>query len=220
MSVLRPDGGGKPFQDPESLSPEVDAIPGGKRKTSHHSIEYWENQRRERARKEGGYARIPTELVMGQAYQSLTLAEKHILQLSFHELRFAPKKKDKMAAIPKEELYACSLGTLRRRGMFSLPTAWIQVNGIRSSSTIAKAKQRMVELGFWDVVRPGGWSDVPGEAPKLRHGVYRYSDRWRTYDAAALFGRRSPPKYEGPPAGECRYPNIKRFNERRKRDAS
>jgi hypothetical protein len=43
-------------------------------------------------------------------------------------------------------------------------------------------------------------------------GRFRYSDRWRAYNSAALFSEHGQPLYDGPLPGYCHYPNIVKHN--------
>ena len=76
--------------------------------------------------------------------------------------------------------------------------------------TIARAKKRLVQVGFLDVVTQGSFTKA---------GRFRYSDRWRTYDSGALFSETGTPTYDGPLPGYCHYANIAQYNAIRAKEA-
>ena len=62
-------------------------------------------------------------------------------------------------------MFKCALGNLLNKGEFGLPSRYLQERGIKGEETISKAKRKLVELGFLDVVAARqlhqGWL-VPG----------------------------------------------------------
>ncbi len=167
------------------------------------TIAEWRKERLAKAKQEKGYILIPMELWNGEAFHALKKAEKLVLLEGLSQLRYAPKSSQKRGRIPKDKLFQCSLGYLLNRGEFGLPTKYLQERGIKAEDTIARAKKRLVQLGFMDVVTQGDFSQA---------GRFRYSDRWRTYNAAQLCNVKEEPYYEGPTPGYCKYPNIIKYN--------
>ena len=170
------------------------------------TIEEWQSERRKKAKREGGFILIPMEMWNGEAFHALTKSEKLVLLECMAQLRYAPRSAKKRDSISKDSLLKCGLGHLLNRGEFGLPTKYLQERGIKGEETISKAKKRLVELGFLDVVQTGSFSKA---------GRFRYSDRWRTYDSGALFNQDGTPSYDGPLPGYCNYPNIVEFNNAR-----
>jgi hypothetical protein len=168
------------------------------------TVEEWRSERRKKAKREGGFILIPMELWNGEAFHALQKAEKLILLECLSQLRYAPKSTSKREKIPKDSLFKCSLGHLLNKGEFGLPTKYLQERGIKSEETISRAKKRLVELGFLDVVTQGSFTKA---------GRFRYSDRWRLYGSEALSKENGTPSYDGPLPGYCHYPNIMKYND-------
>ena len=166
------------------------------------TIEEWRKERLRKAKQEKGFILIPMELWNGEAFHALKKAEQLILLECLAQLRYAPGGK-KRARIPKDQLFQCGLDWLLNKGEFGLPTKYLQERGIKGEDTIARAKKRLVRLGFMDVVTQGSFSKA---------GRFRYSDRWRTYNSAALMSEHGQPLYDGPLPGYCHYPNIVKHN--------
>lgn len=59
------------------------------------TIDEWRKERLRKAKQEGGFMLIPTELWNGEAFHALTKAEKLILLECLSQLRYAPKNKKK-----------------------------------------------------------------------------------------------------------------------------
>jgi hypothetical protein len=167
------------------------------------TIEEWRKERLRKAKQESGFILIPMELWNGEAFHALTKAEKLILLECLSQLRYAPRSKKKKDKISRDQLFQCSLGWLLNKGEFGLPTKYLQERGIKGEDTIARAKKRLVQVGFMDVVTQGSFSKA---------GRFRYSDRWRTYNSGALFSEHGQSLYEGPLPGYCHYPNIVKHN--------
>ena len=138
----------------------------------------------EKAKQEGGFILIPMEMWNGEAFHALSKAEKLILLECMAQVRYAPKSAKKREKIPKDNMFKCSLGHLLNKGEFGLPTKYLQERGIKGEETISKAKKRLVELGFLDVVEQGSFAKA---------GRFRYSDRWRTYNCWRSVQRRRHP---------------------------
>jgi hypothetical protein len=162
------------------------------------TIEDWRKERLRKARRENGYILIPMELWNGEAFQSLSKAERLIVIECLAQVRYAPKSSKKREKLGKDSLFKCSLGYLLNQGEFGLPTKYLQERGIKGEDTIARAKKRLVEIGFIDVVQTGSF---------MKAGRFRYSDRWRAYNPKTLCS------YQGPMPGYCHYPNIRRHND-------
>jgi hypothetical protein len=167
------------------------------------TIEEWRKERLRKAKQEGGFILIPMELWNGEAFHSLEKSEKLILLECLSQLRYAPGSKKKQSKIPRDQLFQCGLGTLLNKGEFGLPTKYLQERGIKGEDTIARAKKKLVQVGFMDVVTQGSFSKA---------GRFRYSDRWRTYNAIALMSEHGQPLYDGPLPGHCHHPNIVKHN--------
>jgi hypothetical protein len=162
------------------------------------TIEEWRKGRLRKAKQEKGFILIPMELWNGEAFHSLEKSEKLILLECLSQLRYASGGK-KRARIPKDQLFQHGLGTLLNKEEFGLPTKYLQERGIKGEDTIARAKKKLVQVGFMDVVTQGSFSKA---------GRFRYSDRGRTYNAIALMSEHGQPLYDGPLPGYCHYPNI------------
>ena len=119
------------------------------------------------------------------------------------QLRYAPKSAKKRENIPKDTMFKRDLGYLLNKGQFGLPTRYLQERGIKGEETISKAKKRLVQMGFLDVMEQGSFAKA---------GWFRYTDRWRTYNWGALFKEDGTPCYDGPLPGYCHYPNIIEYN--------
>jgi hypothetical protein len=171
--------------------------------TRPKTIEEWRSERRKKAKREGGFILIPMELWNGEAFHVLTKSEKLILLECMAQLRHAPKSAKKRENISKGTMFKCDLGYLLNKGEFGLPTRYLQERGIRGEETISKAKKRLVQIGFLDVVEQGSFTKA---------GRFRYSDRWRTYNCGAVFSEDGTPCYDGPLPGYCHYPNIIDYN--------
>ncbi len=170
------------------------------------TIQEWRKERHWKAKREGGYIRIPMELWNGEAFHALSKSEKLIVIECLSQLRYAPKKPKKSAALTDKKPFKCSLGTLLNNGEFGLPTKYLQERGIKGEDTIARAKKRLVQIGFLDVVVTGSFTKA---------GRFRYSDRWRTYNLSALSKEEGAIAYEGVLPGYCHYPNIIQFNKKK-----
>ncbi len=170
------------------------------------TIEEWRSERRRKAKQEGGFILVPMEMWNGEAFHALSKSEKLVLLESMAQIRYAPRSAKKRESIPRDSLLKCGLGYLLNLGEFGLPTKYLQERGIKGEETISKAKRKLVELGFLDVVQTGTF---------VKAGRFRYSDRWRTYNSGALFNEDGTPCYDGPLPGYCHYPNIIQFNKSR-----
>jgi hypothetical protein len=177
-----------------------------KNKSKPKTIEEWQKERRKKAKQEGGFILIPMELWNGEAFHELSKAEKLILLECMAQVRYAPRNAKKREKIPKDNMFKCSLGHLLNKGEFGLPTKYLQERGIKGEETISKAKKRLVQMGFLDVVEQGSFAKA---------GRFRYSDRWRTYNCGALFKEDGTPCYDGPLPGYCHYPKIIEYNQTR-----
>jgi hypothetical protein len=169
-------------------------------KSTPKTIEEWRAERRRKAKRENGYIRIPMELWNSEAFHALTKSEKLILIECLAQLRYAPKSIKKRKGM---DIYQCGLGGLLNNGEFGLPTKYLQERGIKGQDTIARAKRRLVQIGFMDVVIPGSFTKA---------GRFRYSDRWRNYNSKALINENGAPNYDGPLPGYCHYANITQYN--------
>lgn len=178
----------------------------GTTKPRPKTIEEWRSERRRKAKHEGGYIVIPMEMWNGEAFHALAKAEKLILLECMAQIRYAPKSAKKREKVPKATLFECGLGYLLNKGEFGLPTKYLQERGIKGEDTISRAKKRLVEIGFIDVVDQGTFAKA---------GRFRYSDRWRTYNAGELSKESGSPVYDGPLPGYCHYPNIVEHNKAR-----
>jgi hypothetical protein len=171
------------------------------------TIEDWRKERIRKAKREGGFILIPMELWNGEAFHALSKSEKLILIECLSQLRYAPKSPKKRKALTGQRLFKCGLGYLLNNGEFGLPTKYLQERGIKGEDTIARAKKRLVEIGFFDVVVQGSFTKA---------GRFKYSDRWRSYNPRKLFKENGEPQYDGALPGYCHYPNIVLFNEKRR----
>lgn len=175
-------------------------------KTRPKTIDEWRSERRKKAKREGGFILIPIEMWNGEAFHALKKSEKLILLECMAQLRYPPKSAKKRESIPKDSLFECGLGYLLNGGEFGLPTKYLQERGIKGEDTISRAKKRLVEIGFLDVVDQGSFAKA---------GRFRYSDRWRIYNSGNLLKEKGNPIYDGPLPGHCHYPNIIQFNRSR-----
>jgi hypothetical protein len=170
------------------------------------TIEEWRKERLKKAKREGGFILIPMELWNGEAFHALSKSEKLVLIECLSQLRYAPKNKKKRQALTAEQPFKCGLGYLLNNGEFGLPTKYLQERGIKGEDTIARAKKRLVQIGFLDVVTQGTFAKA---------GRFQYSDRWRTYNSGKLFKEKGEIAYEGILPGFCHHPNIIEFNKKR-----
>ena len=172
------------------------------------TVEEWRIFRKSRysnGGKSGGMRILPRKVLDSDAFNELSNSEKLILILSLDQLDYWSRKRH--AGEPKRD---SSVGPLRNDGRFSLPNNLIKERGVKGSDTIAKARRKLVAIGFWETVRTG---------TLLQSGVFRWSDQWLTYN------QRSPREREqtdpsSPPPGKCLYPNIKWFNDGRRAGTS
>ncbi len=168
------------------------------------TVQEWKDFRKSRYSNggtNGGMRILPRKVLDSDAFKELSNSEKLILIFSLDQLDYWNKKKHR--GEPKRET---SVGPLRNDGRFSLPSNLIKERGIKGSDTIAKARRTLVAVGFWETVQTG---------TLLQTGVFRWSDRWLTYN------QRSPRERDqidqtAPPPGQCLYPNIKQYNELRR----
>ncbi len=147
------------------------------------------------------------ELWNGEAFHALTKSEKLVLMECLAQVRYAPKSKKKRQGLT---IFKCGLGDLSNNGEFRLPTKYLQERGIKGQDTIARAKKKLVQVGFLDVVTQGSFAKA---------GRFRYSDRWRTHNSGALFNEDGTPTYDGPLPGYCHYANIAQYNTHRALEA-
>lgn len=121
------------------------------------------------------------------------------------------RSSDTLREVPRNEIAfqrrVCSNAgsdNLLHSGEFGLPTKYLQERGIKGEKTISKAKKKLVEVGFLDVVQQGSF---------VKAGRFRYFDRWRTYNFRALFKEDGTPCSHGPLPRYCHYPNIIQHNQ-------
>jgi hypothetical protein len=177
-------------------------------KAKPKTIDDWRKERLKKAKREGGFILIPLELWNSEAFHVLSKSERLILIECLAQLRYAPRSARKRKNLTDQRLFHCGLGYLLNNGEFGLPTKYLQERGIKGEDTIAKAKKRLVQIGFLDVVTQGSFTKA---------GRFRYSDRWRSFNPDALRTETGELFYEGLLPGYCHYPNIVRFNKKHER---
>ncbi len=172
-------------------------------KTKPRTIEQWKEARQRNygnAGSNGGFRILPTKVLESDAFNELSKSEKLILIYSLGQLDYWSKKKHK--GQPKRDT---TIGALRNDGMFSLPNNYLIERGIKGTDTIARAREKLQAVGFWETVQTG---DV------TKTGVFRWSDYWITYNQKPLHERQLIDN-SAKKTGHCLYPNILQFNKDR-----
>jgi hypothetical protein len=167
------------------------------------TVEEWREARRQRygqAGDKGGLRILPTKVLDSDAFNELSKSAKLVLILSLSQLDYWQKKKHQHQASRDS-----SIGPLRKDGRFSLPNNLLKERGIAGTDTIARVRKELVAVGFWEVVKTGSL---------FGSGVFRWSDRWLTYNQVPVSKRKQLPEGSKAP-GYCHYPNIIQHNERK-----
>jgi hypothetical protein len=138
------------------------------------AIERWKKDARKLS---GGFRLVPREVLLSDAFAALSGAAVRLLLLAWNQVFFDKKNK----VIPRD-IY--------------LPHDAAMAIGIRSSQTITKARNELVEIGFLDV-------EVIGSV-KLA-SVFGLSERWRKYP----YGHQ---REDSRPAGRSIYPDSSLSN--------
>ncbi len=164
------------------------------------TVEEWREKRRERYRNSvnnGGFRLLPVRVLDSDAFNELSKSAKLVLIISLSQVDYWSKKHKH---IPKRE---SSIGPLRNKGQFSLPSNLLKERGIKSSQTIAEARKEIVAAGFWETLETGSLCNT---------AVFSWSDNWLTYNQKPVAKRKSlDPDAKAP--GYCHYPNITKYNE-------
>ncbi len=165
------------------------------------TVEEWREARRERygnAGGNGGFRFLPSKVLDSDAFNELSKSAKLVLIISLSQIDYWQKKYHKTA--PRRD---SSIGAVRKDGQFSLPSNLLKERGIRGSDTIAAARKEIVAAGFWETVETGSLYNA---------GVFRWSDKWLTYNQKPAAKRKTlDPKAKAP--GYCHYPNITEYND-------
>jgi hypothetical protein len=172
-----------------------------KAKPRPKTVAEWREARRKRygnAGGNGGFRVLPSKVLDSDAFNELSKSSKLVLIMSLSQVDYWVKKHHNQ--VPRRE---SSIGPLRNDGCFSVPSNFLKERGIKSSETIAEARRELVTAGFWDTVETGSLYST---------GVFRWSDRWLTYNQRSLADRkRMDPTAQAP--GYCHYPYITRYND-------
>ncbi len=161
----------------------------------------WRELRRERYRNSGnngGFRLLPVRVLDSDAFNELSKSSKLVLIISLSQVDYWVKKYHK--TVPRRD---SSIGPLRNKGQFSLPSNLLKERGIRGSDTIAAARKELVAAGFWETVETGSLYNT---------GVFRWSDNWLTYNQKSLAGRKII-DVSLKATGFCHYPNITDYND-------
>jgi hypothetical protein len=117
--------------------------------------------------KKGAWKILSREVFSSKAYRDLSLPEREILHCYLNKVRFLkPDKRDqrrmkRSKPVPENgNNLILTNNEIKARG------------GVSSDTTIARARKRLVEIGFLDVIRPSRFPQP---------GVFGLSDRWREY---------------------------------------
>ncbi|MBI5249092.1 MAG: hypothetical protein HY912_06325 [Desulfomonile tiedjei] len=173
-----------------------------KPKPRPRTVEEWGEKRKKRYANDGGkggFRILPRKVFDSDAFNELSKSSKLVLILSLDQLDYWYKKNK---GEPKRD---SSVGPLRNDGCFSLPSNFLKERGISGSDTIAKARRELVAAGFWETVQTG---------TLLQSGIFRWSDKWVTYNQRSVHDRKKIETGAKAP-GYCLYPNISRYNEAR-----
>ena len=133
------------------------------------SPEEWEHDiEREAHGKLGQWKILPREIFSSKAYRSLSLAEREVLHCYLNKVQY--HKRDKKAeqrrmkrsgSTPSNgDSLICTNNEIRARG------------GVKSDKTISRARKRLVEIGFLDVVQPSAFPNP---------GIFSLSSRYTKY---------------------------------------
>jgi hypothetical protein len=113
----------------------------------------------------GKFRTIPRSVTNSQAFACLGRGGMIFVISMFDALVYekGPRKKDR-----KRKVEAAMLDG----GEFVVTNAELMARGLKSPTSIAKARKEAWDLGFFDVIQP---------ATVLSCGKYKYSERWRSY---------------------------------------
>jgi hypothetical protein len=172
-------------------------------KRKPRTVEQWKEARQHNyghAGSNGGFRILPAKVLESDAFNELSKSEKLILIYSLAQLDYWSKKKHK--GHPKRDT---TIGALRNDGMFSLPNNYLIEKGIKGTDTIARAREKLQAVGFWETVQTGDVSKT---------GIYRWSDNWILYNQKPAHERQQIDN-SARKTGHCLYPNILQFNKER-----
>jgi hypothetical protein len=169
------------------------------------TVEEWREKRREKYRNagdKGGFRVLPVKVLESDAFNALSKSAKIVLIISLSQLDYWVKKNHK--GLAKRE---SSIGPLRNDGCFSLPSNLLKERGIKGTDTIARVRKELIDAGFWETVQTGSLYNT---------GVFRWSDNWLLYKQNKASVRKQQKPGSRPP-GYCHYPNIMKYNEKKRR---
>jgi hypothetical protein len=126
-----------------------------------------EGTRKKAKRSQGGYFPIPRSLYESEAWKEIAKKPSHVLVLleAMSQLRFQKTKKHRRKMNGGLQLDG--------PGTVYLTRSQLKERGIRGTDTQKIARERLVELGFLDVVETGSYPNHPT--------VFRYSNRWTKF---------------------------------------
>ncbi len=110
---------------------------------------------------------LPREIFSSKAYRSLSLSERNILHCYLNKVWYS--KPDKHS---KRRMKHNSSVPENGRNLIVTNNEIKARGGIRSDSTISKARKKLAEIGFLDVIRSGKFPQP---------GIYAVSERWKRY---------------------------------------
>ena len=117
--------------------------------------------------KKGAWRILSREVFSSKAYRDLSLPEREILHCYLNKVRFIkPNKREqkrmkRSKPVPENgNNLILTNNEIKARG------------GVSSDTTISKARKRLVEIGFLEVIRPSRFPQP---------GIFGLSDRWKDY---------------------------------------
>ncbi len=120
------------------------------------AIEKWRKKARERS---GGFRLLPREILASEAFSCLSGAAIRLLLLAWDQVYFEKKGKGERKG-------------KRKDGKIYLPHYAAMAIGVKSSQTITKARNELVEMGFLDVCITGSVNLA---------SAFTISERWKKY---------------------------------------
>ncbi len=134
----------------------------------HKTVDEWSTDINNEVNGKLGHWRIlPREILSSKAYRSLSLPEREILHCYLNKVRFVKVGKSEQRRMKRSNPVPENA-----RNLIVTNNEIKARGGCKSDSTISKARKRLVEIGFLDVIRPCRFPQP---------GIFGLSERFKEY---------------------------------------
>jgi hypothetical protein len=115
----------------------------------------------------GSWRILPREIFSSKAYRELSLSEREVLHCYLNKVTYVKPKGSEKRRMKSSKSYP-----INGDALIVTNHEIMARGGVTSDSTISKARKRLVEMGFLNVITPAAFP---------QSGVYGLSDRYKNY---------------------------------------